>query len=388
MPRVGDATNPYTPDMGVRPPFLAGRDFELAYFREMLDQLDAGGTQKHLILTGLRGVGKTVLLNEFEAVCQAAGWHGEAYEVGEESRIAKVVARSARRALIRLSAARRAGDAVRRALGVLKAFTLTIDDLSLSFDVDAIDGMADSGDLAEDMRDVLVEVGVASSADGSGFALVLDEMQNLPSPDLAALIVALHRVKQKGLPVALVGGGLPLLPSLTGEAKSYAERGFEFREVGALDREAAGAALAEPARERGVVWRNSALNRVAAVTRGYPYFLQEYGRAAWRVGSGESIGVREVEVAEALAREYLDQNFFSQRLGKLPPGERRYMAAIASLGDGPQRSAEVAAALGKQPHEVSVLRDRLIKASLLYSPARGQVDFTVPLCADYIRRTV
>lgn len=379
--------NPFTPDMGAQPPFLAGRDAELDYFREMLAQLAAGGTQKHLIFTGLRGVGKTVLLNEFEVACEAAGWPGETRELAEGSRIASVVARSARKALVEMSATKRAGEAVRRALGVLKAFSLTVGDVTFSIDVEALDGVADSGDLAEDLRDLMVEVGRAAKAGGTGFALILDEMQNLSKGDMEALIVGLHRAKQKNLPVALVGGGLPLLPELTGEAKSYAERGFEFRALGALDRLAAAAALVEPVREAGVTWRDGAVERVVDLTKGYPYFLQEYGRTIWRVGSGQSIGSREVEAAEPVAREYLDQNFFSQRIGKLPSAERSYVSAIAGCGDGPQRTADVARALGKDPASVSSLRDRLLKAGLIYTPHRGVVDFTVPLCADYIRRT-
>jgi len=382
-----DARNPYTPDMGARPPFLAGRDPEIARFGEIIRQLEAGGTHKHLVLTGLRGVGKTVLLNEFEAACEAAGWTGEARELARGSSIAGVVARSARKALIEISAAKRAGDAVRRALGVLKAFALTVGDVTFHIDVDAAEGAADSGDLAEDMRDVMVEVGLAARDGGTGFALILDEMQNLSKHDLEALIVGLHRSKQKGLPVALVGAGLPLLPSLTGEAKSYAERGFEFHEIGALDRDAAAAALLEPARSQGVDWDREALGRAVETTQGYPYFLQEYGRVAWRIRSSDVIAEADAGAAERVVREYLDENFFSQRIGKLPDGERRYMATVATLGDGPQRTSEVAAALGRAPQDLSGVRDRLIKASLLYTPRRGEVDFTVPLCADYIRRT-
>lgn len=386
MPRTGDARNPYTPDMGARPPFLAGREPELAYLRELIDQLSHGGTQKHLIVTGLRGVGKTVLLNEFESLCEERGWHGEAREVTGESRLADLVAKSARRALVNMSNAKRAGDAVRRALGALKAFTVTVGDIAFSLDAAALEGVADSGNLADDMRDLLVEVGLAAREHDSGFALILDEMQNLSRSDLGALIVGLHRAKQKSLPVALVGGGLPLLPALTAEAKSYAERGFEFRAVGPLDAAASMAALEEPARRRGVHWQGEALNRVVAVTDGYPYFLQEYGRAIWDIGSGETISSGDVEAAQTIARDYLDENFFSQRIGRLPAAERRYMAALASLGDGPQRTVDVAAALGKELRAVSVLRDRLIKATLLYAPRRGEIDFTVPLCADYIRR--
>jgi len=386
MPRTGETRNPYTPDMGARPPFLAGRESELGYLRELLDQLGHGGTQKHLVITGLRGVGKTVLLNEFEALCEATGWHGEAREVSEESRIADLVARSARRALVEMSSTKRAGDAVRRALGALKAFTITVGDVAFNLDVAALEGVADSGDLAEDMRDLLVEVGLAAEEHGSGFALILDEMQNLSRSDLGALIVGLHRAKQKGYPVALVGGGLPLLPELTAEAKSYAERGFEFRSVGPLDGVASKAALEQPAGEHGVRWQGAALERVVTATEGYPYFLQEYGRAVWRISSGETISVGDVDAAEPIARDYLDENFFSQRIGRLPVAEGRYVAAVASLGDGPQRTADVAAVLGKELQAVSVLRDRLIRAALLYAPRRGQVDFTVPRCADYIRR--
>jgi DNA-binding transcriptional ArsR family regulator len=387
MTRTGDTRNPYTPDMGAQPPFLAGRDSELACFDELVAQLSAGGTRRHVILTGLRGVGKTVLLNEFEVRCEAAGWAGDVRELAEESRIGHVVAKTARKALMQMSATRRAGDAMRRALRALKGFSLTLDEVGLTFDVDALTGVADSGDLAEDMRDLLVEVGLAARENGTGFALILDEMQNLSRADLEALIVGLHRAKQKNLPVALVGAGLPLLPELTGEAKSYAERGFEFRDIGALDRGAAAAALEEPARRQGVSWRRAAVERVVALTEGYPYFLQEYGRVAWRVSSGRSIDLAAVEAAETLAGEYLDQNFFSQRIGKLPGAERDYLTAIARCGDGPQRTGDVAKALGKDPASVSSLRDRLLKAGLIYAPRRGEIDFTVPRCADYIRRT-
>ncbi len=383
-----DAGNPYTPDMGARPPFLAGRDSELGYFDEIIQQLSAGGTQKHLILTGLRGVGKTVLLNEFEGKCDAAAWPGETCEVAAGSAIATIVARSARKALLQMNATKRAGDAVRRALRVLKAFSLTVGDATFSIDVEALEGVADSGDLASDMRDLMVEVGLAADSQGLGFALILDEMQNLPKADLEALIVGLHRAKQKGLPVALVGAGLPLLPALTGDAKSYAERGFEFREIGALGRVAATAALEEPARRQNVTWQSEAVDRVIALAEGYPYFLQEYGRVAWKIRRGDSVVAADIAAAEPLARDYLDENFFSQRIGKLPIGEQRYLAAIAKLGDGPQGTAEVAAVMGRQQQEASSWRDRLIKASLIYAPSRGEVDFTVPLCADYIRRAM
>ena len=380
--------NPYTPDMGARPPFLAGRDSELAYFEEIIQQLGAGGTQRHLILTGLRGVGKTVLLNEFEAACEEANWPGEAFEIAADADIGPVVARLARKALLQMSATRRAGDAARRALSVLKTFSVTVGDATFSLDVDGLEGVADSGDLASDMRDVMVEIGRAAQAHELGFALILDEMQNLTKADLEALIVGLHRAKQKNLPVALVGAGLPLLPAMTGNAKSYAERGFEFREIGALGHVAAAAALEEPARRQEVAWQGDAVERVIELADGYPFFLQEYGRVAWKVRRDATITAADIVAAEPIARDFLDENFFSQRIGKLPIGEQRYMAAVAKLGEGPQETAGVAEVLRRRAAEVSGWRDRLIRAGLLYAPSRGKVAFTVPMCADYIRRAM
>lgn len=327
-----------------------------------------------------------MLLNEFEFDCESAGWAGEVRELAEESRISHVVAKAARKALLQMSATKRAGDAVRRALRVLKGFTLTLGDLELQFDVDSMDGIADSGDLADDLRDVFTEVGQAAAAHGSGFAMVLDEMQNLQRSDLEALIVGLHRAKQKALPVALVAAGLPLLPDLTGDAKSYAERGFEFRRIGPLHHDAAVEALVAPANQQGVAWENDAVDQVVLATQGYPYFLQEYGREIWRMGSGPLISVEQVGAAEPVVKEYLDENFFRQRVGKLPDAERRYLSAMAALGDGSQETKSVARLLGQTQQALSTLRDRLIKASLIYAPRRGCVDFTVPLCSDYIRR--
>jgi hypothetical protein len=373
--------------MGAPPPVLAGRDDELAYFDEILMQLGAGGTQKHLVLVGLRGVGKTVLLNEFEQRCEDAGWFGEARELSDNSRIAHIVATSARKALLEMSRMKRAGAALKRSLRALKAFSLTIgDDIAFKIDVDALEGVADSGDLAEDMRDLLVEIGEAAQAHGIGFALVHDELQYLPEDDYEALIIGLHRAKQKGLPVALVGAGLPLLPKLTGEAKTYAERGFEFRTIGALEPAAAREALTKPARDQGIDWDADAVERVLEITEGYPFFIQEYGRAIWRLGSGNAVTVAQVNRAESLILDYLDTSFFSQRIGKLPQGERDYVAAIAYLGDGPQRTSAVARKLGKKTQGTSQIRQRLIDAAVIYSPAYGQVDFTVPMCGDYVRR--
>lgn len=384
----GEGThNPYTPGMGSRPPFLAGRDSELEYFDEMLDQLGAGGTQKHLVFTGLRGVGKTVLLNEFEVKCEERGWPGEVDELSEEFGIASVVARAARKALLRLSAARRTVAGLRRAMRVVQNFSLTIgDEITFKLDLDPMEGSADSGNLAYDMRDLLVEVGEAAQKHGSGFALILDELHHAPRRELEALTMGLHRAEQKGLPIALVGAGLPLLPELTGKAKTYAERGFEFHPIGALSREAAERALREPAERQGISWSDGAVELVIEQTEGYPFFLQEYGRQIWKVGEGTTIEADAVRAAEPLALEDLDSHFFSQRIGRLPGLERRYLSAMAELGDGPQSTGGVASLLGREAKELSPIRARLIEAAVIYAPGRGAVDFTVPMCADYMRR--
>ncbi len=354
MGRGTGTYNPYTPDSGARPPALAGRGRELAHLRSIITQLSAGGTEQHVLITGLHGVGKTVLLNEFEGMCEEAGWPAEAKEVGRNSSIATLLGRAARRALLQMSAKKRAGERLRQALRVLKAFEVTLPgDVSFKLDVDAAVGHADSGDLAEDMRDVLAAVGQAAAEAGVGFALILDEIQNLDRDGYEALIMALHRSKQKNLPVSFVGAGLPLVPALTAAAKSYAERMFVYPAIGALAGADARDALILPARSQGVEWEEEALVRALAYTEGYPYFLQEYGRRAWAQGDGPRITAEDAETALALVVDDLDENFFEGRIGRLTDAEKLYVAAIADLGDGPQSSAAVARQLGRTPKSLS-----------------------------------
>jgi AAA ATPase domain len=379
--------NPYTPDSGARPPALTGRERELAHLRSIITQLTAGGTEKHVLITGLRGVGKTVLLNEFEVMCEEAGWPAETKEVGRNSSVATLVGRAARRAMLQMSAHKRGGQRLRQALRVLKAFEVTLPgNVSFKLDVDAAVGQADSGDLAEDMRDLLGAVGQAAVETGVGFALILDEVQNLDRDGYEALIMALHRSKQKNAPIAFVGAGLPLIPTLTARAKSYAERMFIYPTIGALADADARDALILPARSQGVAWENRALERALAYTEGYPYFLQEYGRRAWAQGGNPRITAADAEAALALVDDDLDENFFEGRIGRLTDAERLYVAAMADLGDGPRPSAAVARRLGRLPKSVSPLRDALIGNAVVYAPRHGFLDFTVPHCAAFIRR--
>lgn len=389
-PRIGRGTgthNPYTPDAGARPPVLAGRDEELAHLRSIISQLTAAGTEQHVLITGLRGVGKTVLLNEFEQFCQEAGWPAETKEVGRKSSVATLVGRVARRALLQMSTRQRVGARLRRAMEVLKAFEITLPgDVSFKLDVGPAVGQADSGDLADDLRDVLVAVGEAAAEAGLGFALILDEVQNLASDDYEALIMALHRAKQKRLPVAFVGAGLPLVPTLTADAKTYAERMFLYPILGPLSEAAAREALVTPARSQSVAWEEGAVQHILDYTEGYPYFLQEYGRRAWAQGSETTIAETDARSAQILVEDYLDDNFFEPRIGRLAKSERAYTSAMADLGDGPQQSSAVAKRLGRTPGSVSPLRDALIGSAVIHAPRRGYVDFTVPHCASFVRR--
>jgi hypothetical protein len=358
----------------------------LEHFREIVTQVSLGGTEKHLLMTGLRGVGKTVLLNVFEEICAENGWHGEVNEISAETQLGPFIARETRRALLAMSALRRAGDAVRHALRVVKGFSLSVGEVSLEFDVDAIPGKADSGDLPTDLRDLLLEVGAAAEACDAAFALVLDEVHNFDRLEFEALIIGLHRAKQKNLPIAFVGAGLPLLPELTREAKTYAERMFRFRRIGPLEPDDAGAALSEPAEEQGVSWEAAAVNQVLRLSEGYPYFIQEYGRHVWRLGTSTTITRGQVDGAVPVVQAFLDDSFFEQRVAGANRRQLVYMSALASLGDEPQRSGDVAQAMGRSVQATSKIRDALMRQSRVYSPEYGYVAFTVPQCADYLRR--
>jgi hypothetical protein len=366
---------------------LAGRDRELEHLQSIITQLSAGGTERHLLITGLRGVGKTVMLNEFENACAEAGWPAESKEVARDSSVAVLVGRSASRALRQLSVRAKVTERLRRAMGILTSFEVTLSpDISFKLGVDPLAGHADSGDLADDLRDVLVSVGEAAAEAGLGFALVLDELHNLASRDYEALIMALHRAKQKTLPVCFVAAGLPLIPALTGEAKTYAERMFVRAPLGALPAAAARAALADPAQGQGVHWDEDALERAVSYTEGYPYFLQEVGRWAWRQRDGDRITATDIEVAIPLAEEELDESFFEVRLGRLNATQRSYVQAMAALGEGPVPSSRVAERLNRKPTDVTKIRDALIREAIIYAPARGELAFTVPHCARFIRR--
>lgn len=343
------------------------------------------------MLTGLRGVGKTVLLREFGQIARSHGWVTEHIEATDDLDFVHAISSVTRKALLRMRARERVKDRTQRALAVLSAFRVRwkLPEADLELSIEPLGGHADSGMLDSDLGDLLAEIALVAKDDGSGVLLTIDEVQYLDRHSLAALIVALHRISQDNLPLMVAGAGLPSLPGLAGEAKSYAERLFDFPEIDLLNATDARRALSDPATEEGVRWDDSALDRLVTVTHGYPYFLQEFGKQSWDVALGpDSITLDDVEAAIPIASEELDSGFFRARFDRANDGERAYIAAMAALGAGPYAVAQVAGALDKTTSQLGPIRDGLIRRGLCYSPRWGQIAFTVPMFDDYVRRTI
>lgn len=346
-----------------------------------------------MILTGLRGVGKTVLLAECARIAERHDWTCEGVEAREKINLSEEMAVLARKALFRLSAGERAKEWAKQAFGVLRSFQIRWElpeggkvEMGLS---EPEPGRGDSGVLDHDLMDLFVAVGEAARERKSGVIFTLDEMQFLTARDLSVLCVALHKISQKELPLLLVGAGLPSLPGLLGEAKSYTERLFEFRVINGLDEAAAKKALTEPAEKHEVRWTDNALMHVVQTTRGYPYFLQEFGRACWHVADEpDKITEKDVNKARPIAMHTLDEGFFQVRLDRVTPAERDYLVAMAETGSGPYMSGDVAKKLGRTHGQVGVQRNNLIKRGLCYAPSHGVIDFTVPLFDEFIRRKI
>ncbi len=382
-------SNPYTPNAGARPPALVGRDRELEVFDVLLARLRRGTPEQSLIVTGLRGVGKTVLLGEFERRAKAAGWATVDAEISSDTPFGPRMSQLGRRALLELSPPARWRERLSRAAGVLRSFSITVSSegtVSGSFDVEAIEGVADSGDLNEDLTDLLLAIGEAAQEHDTGVVFLLDELQLLSRGELEALIQALHKVVQRQLPLTLVGAGLPQLPRLAGEAKSYAERLFRFPVIGALPPEEAAEALTVPANALEVSFDDRAIRTVVVYTEGYPYFIQEYGKALWDLAAGSPISAVEAVEAQAIVEAKLDSSFFRVRVERATPPEIAYLRAMAELGAAPQRASDVARVLGRSSSEVGKTRSRLIEKGLLYSPGYGLAAFTVPQFDRFLRR--
>jgi hypothetical protein len=384
--------NPYAPGAGTPPPELAGRDDLIERAAIALDRIRAGRAARSLILHGLRGVGKTVLLNRIETDGEARGFACVKVEAPEDRSLPALLTPVLRVALLRLDRGKRIRTNLARAgralAGFAKALKVKYRDIEVSTDFEPERGLADSGDLDTDLTDLLASVGTAAREYRTGIVLFMDELQYVHDDQLASLIRALHSASQRQLPMTMLAAGLPQLIGQMGRAKSYAERLFEFVPIDRLDDEAARAALSVPAEREGVAFTPEAIAEILRHTRGYPYFLQEWGRHAWNVAQTSPISRADARRATVLALAELDAGFFRVRFDRLTPMEKHYLGAMAELGPGPHRSGDIAERLGKSVTSVAPVRSELIAKGIIYSPAHGDTAFTVPLFDGFMTRIV
>jgi hypothetical protein len=382
--------NPYAPCAGAPPPELAGRDALIEQVRIATARIRAGRQAKSVLLVGLRGVGKTVLLDRMRQDAEAAGMETIRIEAPEGRSLPAMLAPQLRLALLRLSRRDKAKDLASRGLralaGFAKSLKLKYADLEVGIDLDPEPGLADNGDLESDLLALLEAAARAAQADGTALVLFIDELQYVPEEQLASLVTALHRCAQQQVPVVLVGAGLPSLPGQMGRAKSYAERLFAFPFIGPLDATAARDAIEVPAAALGVRFEPAATEAILKATEGYPYFLQEWGKHAWDVAKGSPITVADVERAAREAVAALDESFFRVRFDRLTLAEKRYLRAMAALGPGPHRSGDIADTLGRKVTAMGPIRAQLIDKGMVWSPNHGDTAFTVPMFDAYLRR--
>lgn len=380
--------NPYRPGAGTAPPALIGRDPLIEAFGVTVRRAVNGRPGKSLMPIGLRGAGKTVLLNRFSEIAEQEGLEIAFIEAPETGNFRTLLAVRLRKVLLELDR-KGAARSVLRALRVLKTFSLNLPDgSSIAVDVDALAGQADSGVLSEDLTDLLIATGEAAAEKAAGFLLAIDEVQYLAPEELGGLITAVHRTTQLNLPVVLVGAGLPQLPALAGDAKSYAERLFDFPEIGSLSLPDASAAISIPAGELGVKFTEEGLDLTVREAHCYPYFLQEWGYHAWNHATETPITADDVRSVRPLILDQLDRNFFRVRFDRLTPKEKEYLRAMAELGPDPHRSGDIASCLKVRVESVAPRRSGLITKGMIYSPAHGDTAFTVPLFAEFLRRAM
>ncbi len=384
--------NPFSPGAGAPPPELVGRDPLLEQARVLLGRIRQRRPEKSLLLTGLRGVGKTVLLNEIERMAKASGYQTILLEAHEEKPLGELIYPALRSLLYELDRVAGAGDKVKRGLAVLRSFIgsikLTVGDIAMGLDIEPAKGTADSGDLEIDLPNLFVAIAEAAEERSAAVAILVDEIQYLSQKELGAVIMAMHRMQQKQLPLALLAAGLPVLPGMAGESKSYAERLFNFPDIGALSEEDAARALRDPARDAGVEFQDDALKEVFRLTHGYPYFLQEWGYQAWNSAKTSPITLQVVQDSTPEVIQRLDKNFFRVRFDRLTPGEKNFLRAMAYLGSGNQRTGDIAAVLGVNVKGIGPVRSKLIKKGMIYSPAHGDMAFTVPLFDEFMIRAI
>jgi len=384
--------NPFSPGAGSPPPEMAGRDAILEHARVLLGRVRAKRPEKSLLLTGLRGVGKTVLLNDIERMAIDAGYRTLLVEAHEGKPLAVLLAPHLRRLLFDLDRLAGAGNKAKRGIAVLKSFigaiNIKVGDFDIGLDIEPESGSADSGDLEVDLPSLFTAVAEAAEERQVAVAILIDEIQYFSTAELSALIMAMHKMQQRQLPLVLIGAGLPILPGLAGESKSYAERLFSFPEVGPLSEPDAFTAIQEPIRAAGESIEPEALQEIYRMTQGYPYFLQEWGYQAWNHAVTSPITLLDVRESSALVSKRLDENFFRVRFDRLTPREKNYLRAMAELGQGPYRTGDVADKLNVKINTLGPVRASLIKKGMVFSPSHGDMAFTVPLFDEFMRRAM
>lgn len=380
--------NPYVPNAGAAPPTLPGRAMLLEDFNVALERVRLGRSTRSLLPYGLRGVGKTVLLRRFVKDARSKGYLIGVVEADDRADFIAALAEQLRRILYELDTPTAVQALAKRAMRIFKSFTIKfgLDGLSVDVGVDAERGFADSGDIGVDLGTLLVAIGEAARAQETAVLIAIDEVQYLSKAIFGALIRAIHLATQESLPILVVATGLPQILANIGDAKSYAERLFDFRKLGPLDYDDAREALVAPALEEGVAFDEDAVARIFEATRGYPFFLQEWAYRAWDAASNDRITLADAEFGESVALPMLDDGFFAVRYRRCTGSERQYLRAMADLGEGPYAARDVAARLGKTLSGLSVMRDRLIKKGMIYSEEPGSIAFTVPLFDAYMRR--
>ena len=388
--RMNPRTNPYAPGAGTPPPELAGRDVVLHDARLAIQRNKSGQSARSFMFVGLRGVGKTVLLNEAQAMAEEEGALTDFIEISANELLSKTIIASLRSILRKLDRIKGVSEHVKRSLRVLKSFVgavrIKVEDIEFSVDIDGEPGVADSGTLARDLAEVFVAAGEAAKARKSSIIILIDEIQNLPAEEFEALIMAVHRTDQKKLPLLIVGAGLPLLVKLSGNAKTYAERLFEYPDIGPLDDTEARRALVKPAAQANVEFESEAIAAIIKETQGYPYFLQEWGYQAWNTAIASPITAEDIARSSSIAIERLDRNFFRSRYERLSDPQKAYLSAMAKCGPGPHRTGTIAKAMGKSSQQLGPTRDALINSGMIYSPGYGYAAFTVPLFDGFMRR--
>lgn len=384
--------NPFSPGAGAPPPELVGRDAIIEDALVLMRRIKRKRPEKSLLLTGLRGVGKTVLLSQIERMSKEEGYRTISIETHENKTLGTMIAPHLWKLLFELDRTPGFGNKVKRSLSVLRSFIsalkITVNEVTIGLNIDPERGSADSGDLEIDLPNLFIAIAEAAEERQSAIAILIDEIQYLSQKELSALIMAMHKIQQRQLPLILLGAGLPTLPGLAGDSKSYAERLFSFPIIGALSEIDAARALQDPAKEEGVTFEPSSLAEIFRLTKGYPYFLQEWGYQTWNYAKGSPITLQTVQNATDIVIKRLDENFFRVRFDRLIPSEKSFLREMARLGKGPYKTGEIAELLKIKITSTGSVRANLIKKGMIYSPSYGELAFTVPLFDEFMIRAI